>query len=56
MTQKTLNVILTLVSLIMVGSFVFGVMTLEDEWAVLLAWFFPVLCGMTVQKTEAEKL
>mgnify|MGYP003340902442 FL=1 len=56
MTQKTLNIILTVVSVIMVGNFVFGVMTLEDDWSVLVAWFFPVLCGMTVQKSETEKL
>ena len=56
MTQKTLNIILTVVSVIMVGNFIFGVMTLEDDWAVLVAWFFPVLCGMTVQKSETETL
>ena len=55
MTQKTLNIILTVVSVIMVGNFVSGVMTLEDDWAVLVAWFFPVLGGITVQKFETKK-
>ena len=56
MTQKTLNIILTVVSVIIVGNFIFCIMTLEDDWAVLVSWFFPVLCGMTVQKSETEKL
>ena len=56
MTQKTLNIILTVVSVIMGGNFLFGVMALEDDWAVFIAWFFPILCGMTVQKSETEKL
>ena len=55
MTQKTLNIILTVVSVIMVGNFIFGFMTLEDDWAVLVAWFFPVLCSVTVQKSQKEK-
>ena len=55
MTQKTLNIILTVVSVIMVGNFIFGFMTLEDDWAVLVAWFFPVLGGVTVQKSQKEK-
>ena len=55
-TQKTLNIILTVVSVIMGGNFLFGVMALEDDWAVLIAWLFPILCGMTVQKSETEKL
>ena len=43
-------------SVIMVGKFIFGEMTLKDDWAVLVAWFFPVLCGLTVQESEEEKL
>lgn len=56
MTQKTLNIILAAVSLIMIGSFIFGVMTLEEDWAVLIAWFFPVICGITVQKKATENV
>lgn len=50
MNQQSLNFVLVLVSVIMVGNFAFGIMSLSEDWAVLLAWFVPIIYGLKIYR------
>lgn len=45
MSQKTLNIVVIVISLIVIGTFVVGIFSLARDWWILAAWFFPVLFG-----------
>jgi len=46
--QKWLNIFLVLISLLIIFNFAVGWFTWQEHWYVLLAWFFPVLAGVSI--------
>ena len=52
MNQRSLNIILVLVSVIMVGNLALGIMSLSEDWAFLLAWFVPIIYGLKVYRPQ----
>lgn len=45
MNQRTLNILVVVVSCVIVGVFAFGELNWSDDWWVLAAWFLPLLGG-----------
>lgn len=52
MNEQALNIVLVLVSVIMVGNLALGIMSLSEDWALLIAWFFPIIYGLKVYRPQ----